>query len=150
MAQSTTAIRQAFETQLLTVTAVTSANLIKENQTFNFASVKDPTGLVYVRTTLRPNMTTVETLGTGCYVKSSGLMVLDVIGQLDKGYTTVTGLADTILAAFKPGTRFTLSTGDVLTVVVASPTDGGSQAAWNANRLFAVTLTVEYYTYILP
>ena len=147
MAQNTTAIRQAFETQLLTVSGVSLANLIKENQTFNFAAVKDPTGLVYVRTALRPNLTTVETLG-GSYIKSSGLWVVDVIGQLDKGYAPVTTLADSILAAFPSTLRLTLSNSDVLTVAVASPTDGGSQEAWNVNRLYAVTLTVEYFLYI--
>jgi hypothetical protein len=150
LAQNTTALRQAFETQLLTVPTITTANLQKENQPENFAAIQNLNTKVIVRMTLRPAFTTLMTVGIGSVVKTSGLMVIDVMGALNQGYALVTGIVDQILAAFPTGTRLTLSTGDTAIINVASPTGGGSQAAWESNKIYAGTLTISYFLYTNP
>jgi len=153
MAQSFTQIQQALDTQLLTVNGITNGttgNLISENQTMNLSSIPNFTTRTFVRSTLVPSTTTVETLGNAGYVKVNGLYAIDVIGPMDKGYLTVKPLADLVLAAFPRGLKLTLTNGDVITVAVASPSPNVAQGSWAMNKLYCVQVVVQFFGYVQP
>jgi hypothetical protein len=150
VSQDFTAIQQAFDTQLLTVSGITTSNLFTENKTLNFAMQPDSTTKLAVRSTLIPATTTVETLGNAGYVAVKGLYSVDVLGTVNQGFLQVSQLADLILAAFVRGQQFTLPNGDLITINTSSPAPNVSQGAWNMNKLYAKQVMVQWFGYILP
>ena len=158
MAQNFTQIQQAFDTALTTVISanqtpgggITSVTLYSENKVMNFAMQPDITTKLGVRTTLIPTKTIVETLGPTGYVSVNGMYAIDVIGQINTGYTGVQLLADIILAAFPRATIMTLGNGDTINIATSSPSTNTNQGAWAMNKLYCRQVMVEFFGYVQP
>jgi hypothetical protein len=154
VAQSFTQVQQALDARLLTVPGITAsgmgANFTAENSPNWRTTAPDPTGKLWVRSTLRPYSTTNETLGQSGYVKVNGLYAVDVMSRIDSGYTAAKLMADAILAAFVRGTRLTLANGDALTIESASLAPDITQGAWRASGLYCVQVQVRWFGYVVP
>jgi hypothetical protein len=150
MPQNFTQIQQALDTKILTVSGITTANLFTENETINFAMQPDITSKLAVRTTLIPTKTITETLGTAGYVSVNGIYAVDVMGAVNQGFTAVSLLADSVLAAFAHGSQLTLTNGDVITISSASPSPNTNQGAWTMNKLYCRQVIVEWFGFIQP
>lgn len=158
MAQAYYPIQQALDTQLLTVGGIsqwaannTSGNFFAENQTFSLANIANPSGLVFVRSTLIPVSPVTSTLGIGGYDELSGVYAIDVMGQLDKGFATVKQMADTIIAAFPRGSQLTLpNSAGQITVETTGMAPNITQGAWAMNKLYCVQVQVKWFGYFAP
>jgi hypothetical protein len=150
MSQSFYQIEQALDTRLLTVTGITTANLITENKGSDLSTIANPTGMVWVRPTLVAAKTTVETLGANGYIKPNGFYAIDVVGLLNQNYTQVKQLADLIMAAFPPGLILTLTNGDKLQIDVASPSQNVTEGSWSMNKYYATQVMVDWFVYTTP
>jgi hypothetical protein len=149
--QNFTQIQQAFDTKLLTVPGITASNvtIYTENEVLNFLKQPDISGLIGIRTTLVPTKTIVETMGVGSYVSVNGFYAVDVFGPVNKGYATVSTMADAILATFAHGQQLNLVDGDVITLGLASP-GTSNQGAWSMNKLYCRQVIVEFFGYVQP
>jgi Bacteriophage related domain of unknown function len=153
-------IQTALDTQLLAVSGIatwnpsnlngSTGNFFAENVTLDQDYFQNPSNLVLVRSTLIPLSPMNETIGIGGYDKISGIYAVDVMGQLDKGYTATKQLADLVVAAFRRGTQFTLSNGEVITVETTGMAPNVSQGAWAMNRLYCVQVQVKFFGYMQP
>jgi hypothetical protein len=153
MGQSYLPIQQALDTRLATVSGIygsgSNQNLIAENATFNLASIADPTGKVFVRSTLAPIKPQTETIGVNGYDKIAGFYVVDVFGPLDEGYTAVKTMADLIIAAFPRGANLSLSNGNQITVETAGMTPL-PQGGWDTSKWYAVQVRIDWFGYMQP
>jgi hypothetical protein len=156
MPQNFTQIQQAFDSQLqtvmnaTTVPGISSIVLYTENEVSNFKMQPDTTSKLMVRATLVPAKTINETLGNLGYVSVNGLYAIDVIGQVNQGYTAVQLLADAVLAAFSRGQNFQLPNGDTITINIASPSPNTNQGAWTMKSLYCRQVVVEWFGYVQP
>lgn len=154
MARSFVQIQQALDAQLVTVAGITatgsSANLVTENKVGNLAMLPDITSKIYVRTTVIPFKTTVETLGVGGFVYDNGIYAIDVFGAVNTSYVGAKTLADLILAAFPPGLQLTLTNGNVITIETSTPSPNITQGAWTMGKLYCTQVLVYWFAYLTP
>jgi|SRR6185437_7597345 len=159
MAQSYYAIQQALDAQFLNTNSGIgltqwsptnkTGTFFGENQTFSLDYFPSITGKIFARSTLVPMGPQTSTIGIGGYDKISGVYAIDVMGQLDKGYTATKQAADRVIAAFPRGLQLTLTTGDQITVETTgiAPIQLG---AWAMNKLYCVQVQVKWFGYMTP
>jgi hypothetical protein len=149
MAQNFVDVQAALDTLALTVTGITSANLITENTGSSFAMRPDITSLLAVRTTLVPAMTTLETLGASGAIKPNGLYVLDIFTSQNVGYGPARVMGDAILAKFYRGWS-TLLTDGLLMIDNAYPSVNIALGARAMNKMYMQQIQVRWHIYTVP
>lgn len=97
-------IQQELDGQLTSITGL--PEVVLENTRFKAMS-KTP----FIRSTLLPSQSTVETIGTTGYNKVYGLYQIDIFYPLDGGYEEINDDADTIISNFTKGTSFAITNG---------------------------------------
>jgi hypothetical protein len=148
--QSYVQIQVALDGQLQTASGVSSALFIAENTPVAASTGPTSSLKLYVRSTLLPNPSDVSTLGADGYIKMNGLYAIDVMGPLDKGYTSTKTLADNIVNAFVRGTNIELSGGDFITIDNAYMSPNITQGAWRQAGFYCVQVIVRWYGYVQP
>lgn len=159
--QAYTPIQQALDSQLLSgvngQTAGTlsvwssgnqTGNLFYENTGFSLAYFNNPTNLVAVRSTLIPISPATGTIGQDGYDLISGFYAVDVMGQMNQGYTATKQLADMVIAAFARGTQLTLSNEESITIEKTGFMPNVTQGAWAMNKLYCVSVRVDWFGYM--
>jgi hypothetical protein len=154
--QNLTDIQTKFDTALqtavaaATVSGITQIIIYPENKTMNFDKLPDITTKLGVRLTLIPAKTIVETIGPNGFVSVNGNYAIDVCGQVNTSYVAVQTLSDTLLSAFSRGTKLTLTSGDVVTVMNASPSVNTNQGGWTMGKLYARQIIIEFQCFTQP
>lgn len=95
-------IQQALDGQLTSILGL--PEIVLENTRFK-ANSKTP----FIRSTLLPSQSSVETIGTTGYNKVFGLYQIDIFYPLDGGYEEINDNADEIISNFQKGTSFTIT-----------------------------------------
>jgi hypothetical protein len=153
MAQAYGPIRAALDAQALTTTGLAasgaSTNYYSENITFSLANLANSTTGVYVRSTQIPVSPETSTIGVGGYDKLSGIFAFDVMGNLHKGTSIVTSMADALIATFPRGLIIPLTGGGAITVETTGMAPI-TQGAWAMNKLYCQQVQVKWFGYFSP
>lgn len=128
-----TDIIAALRTHLLAVSGLPAARQL-ENRTF-----KPVTGTPWVRESLRPISAELASFGNGGLVQERGQYLVDVFYPANTGTRDAFGMADAIVAAFRPGIALTYG-GATVRVQRAERAAGQSEPDW-----FMVPVAVTYF-----